>query len=87
MGESVAGRRVVVSLWHIVAVLVMLWMVVEVVEVVVVEDVGGSHCGRVVSRCGCVVSHCGHVVSRGGRVVMRQGRGGQWMGWRQWMVV
>ena len=64
------------SLWRVVAVLVTLWMVVEVVEVVevvVVEDVGGSRCGRVVSRGDCVV--------------MRRGRGGQWTGWRQWMVV
>ncbi len=64
---SVAGCRVVVSLWRVVAVLVTLWMVV------VVGDGGGSHCG--------------HIVSRGGRVVMRRGRGGQWTGWRQWIVV
>ena len=67
---SVTGRQVVVLLWRVVAVLVTLWMVVEVV---VVEDVGGS-------RCGCVVS-------RGSRVVMRRGRGGKWTGWQQWMVV
>ena len=54
VGVSVAGRRVVVSLWRVVAVLVMLWMVV------VVGDSGGLCCGH-------VVSHGGHVVMRQGR--------------------
>ncbi len=44
-----------------------------VVEVVVVEDGGGS----------CF----GHVISRGSCVVMRRGHGGQWTGLQQWMVV
>ncbi len=48
VGTSVAGCRVVVSLWHIVAVLVTLWMVV-----VVVGDGGGSRCGHLFAWQSC----------------------------------